>query len=257
MGVWRLAFVTLALLTSGCDTLTTDRLVGDWQLEAGIVDDQPIPMAPGHRITMSIDADAARGTAACNSYGGKLSLAGGRFSLTEVGGTAMLCENPIAMESEGAYLAALLRVDRAQIVTDRLVLTGSGVELRFVRVTAASIRDVIDRVWVLESLTVNGVAVAARGDRATFELGSDGSIRGSTGCRAMSGTFLVRGDEILAPTGHMLGNCSPELQEQDTHVVAVILDRFAVRVAGETLEVVSRHPQSVGLGMVYRLDDGQ
>jgi hypothetical protein len=73
----------------------------------------------------------------------------------------------------------------------------------------------------------------------------------------MSGTFVVRGDEILAPTGHMFGNCTPELEDQDTHVVAVILDRFAVRVAGDILEVVSRHPQSVGLGMVYRLDDGQ
>ena len=103
-------------------------------------------------------------------------------------------------------------------------------------------------VWVLESL-VQGASVSdAGGERATLELFSDGSMLGSTGCRALNGRYTVAGDEVTMAELSAHGECPVELRDQDAAVVRVLDDGFRVEVDDEILTVTSTGSE----GLAYR-----
>lgn len=246
-----IAFTAVAFVLAACAAPGPRDVSGDWQLEAGTLGGRPIPIVAGHRITLSVHGATAGGRAACNWYGGTLSLANGGFRVTEIGGTLMLCADDVAA-SEAAYLAALGRVATATMQIDRLVLSGGGVELRFFRLPPVPIAEIVDTTWLLESLTAGGVARAALGDPATLELRSDGGLLGSTGCRTLTGQYVLRADEVRTTQLAATGDCPPGLADQDSHVVTVIGDGFTVRVEGRTLTLTSTGDQ----GLVYAAGEG-
>lgn len=251
MKVRAIVFAAIALVFAACAAPGPRDVSGDWQLEAGTLDGRAIPIVPGHRITLSVEDATAGGRAACNRYGGTLSLANGGFRVTEIGATAMLCADDVAA-SEAAYLAALRRVAAVTKRMDRLVLSGGGVELRFFRLPPVPIAEIVDTTWLLESLTAGGVARAALGDPATLELRSDGGLLGSTGCRTLTGQYVLSGDEVQATRLAATGDCPPGLADQDPHVVTVIGDGFTVRVEGGILTLTSTGDQ----GLAYAAEDG-
>ncbi len=101
------------------------------------------------------------------------------------------------MTVESTYLGALPRVDRVAREAADLCLSGDGVELRFVQQppvpTSASVGDT----WVLDTLLSGEVASSAAGGAATLRVHRDGTLTGSTGCRALSGQYVVVGDEVM------------------------------------------------------------
>ena len=246
-----IAIVAIALVLAACAAPRPEEVSGDWQLEAGTLDGRPIPMVAGHRITLSIEGAKVGGRSACNWYGATVSLGNGAFRVTEIGGTAMLCADDVAA-SEAAYLAALRRVATVTTPADRLVLSGGGVELRFFRLAPVPIAEIVDTTWVLQSLTASGVAREALGDPATLELRSDGGLLGSTGCRTLTGQYVLRADEVRVTRLAATGDCPPRLMEQDAHVVTVIGDGFTVRVEGGTLILTSTGDQR----LVYTAENG-
>jgi heat shock protein HslJ len=173
--------------------------LGAWQLVVGTADGAAIPIVEGHPITANIQGSEISGSAACNHYGGRVNLTGGRLTIAELGMTAMACVDAGVMESEAAYTAALSRVEAIGGDDDQLVLSGSGVELRFDRLSPPPTADLVDAVWVLETLFVGDIASSPLGERATLELRSDGTFSGSTGCRSFSGEWLEQGAQIIAP----------------------------------------------------------
>lgn len=128
--------VAATVLILGCSpretpaSTTPVSLEGDWHLVSGAVDGAPFPIVNGSPITMIVQGTEIRGQAACNQYGGTLSVVDGgpRLSMTSM--TEMACEEPI-MASEAAFGAALPRVTAAARDGERLKLTGQGVELVF------------------------------------------------------------------------------------------------------------------------------
>jgi heat shock protein HslJ len=222
-------------------------LTGSWELTAGT----GVPIVEDYPITLSFTGSDVGGISACNQYGGQVSLAGGEFSIEGLGGTDMACE-PAVMAAEQGYMASLVQVSRVSRDGEELVLSGPDVELRFARLADPPTADLVDRVWVLETLVVGDVAGPALGERATLELSSDGEITGSTGCRSFSGQWLESGNQIDAPIlGMDERECPAELQEQDSHVVSVIGDGFVPTIEGDLLTLTD--PGSIGL--VYRADD--
>jgi heat shock protein HslJ len=223
-------------------------VVGAWVLDSGIQGGAPVPMVDGHRITLTIEPDgSAGGTSACNSYGGRVNLAGDRIRFRDMAGTDMGCEQDV-MGSETAYLRALGAIETAMRDGDRLVLIGPDSQLEFSKLAPVPQADVVDTVWILESLLLTDVAVGAVGEPATLVFGSDGTLRGSTGCRRLTGTYSVSGDEILATQLSVDGDCPAELAAQDEQVVTVIGDAFMATVDGDLLTLSARGNQ----GLVYR-----
>ena len=222
---------------------------GTWRLVEGRGPEGEVPIVQGYRITLSIEGRNINGTAACNGYGGEASIDGSSFSLGSVSITEMACR-PDVMDSEAAYTAALPTVDEIARDGDTLTLTGKNTELRFEIVPPIPTADLVDTQWELESLIygAGNDGVVGSAAPARLLLKSDGTIRGTTGCRDLYGEWIEDGDEIAFTTFGARGNCPEELREQDGHVVTVLGDGFTPEIEGDRLTIVDRG----GLGLEYR-----
>lgn len=207
---------------------------GQWQLVSGTVDGQQLPLDDDARVTLIVDGSSVSGESACNRYFGEFTLVDGRVTLGSLGGTEMACAEPV-MAIEAAYLAGLGKVDSALIDGDVLVLGGPATELRFERLAPPPVAVVIGTPWVLEAL-IDGDSVSSTvGDPATLVMHADGTLEGSTGCRTLTGTFTVEGDEFLVTQLTADGECPADVAAQDAHVVEVLGDGFRASMAGELL----------------------
>jgi len=226
-------------------------VVGTWVLTGGTIDGDNAPVLADHRITMTITGSTIGGTAACNSYGGEITMDADGLHLANLGQTDMACEDP-AMAAEAAYTAALVRVREIVRDGDELVAGGDGVELRFAALPPPPTADLIGTTWVLETVLVGDVAASPMGEPATLELSGDGTFTGSTGCRTFSGDWVEQGDQIQAPSWGMdETTCLAELSAQDDHVVSVIGDGFIPTIEGDLLTLMDPG----GIGLVYRAED--
>jgi heat shock protein HslJ len=224
---------------------------GSWELTSGRAGGAEIPIVDDHPITLTIEGSEIGGTSACNSYGGRLTVTGGRLEVGELSMTAMGCEEPV-MAAEGAYTAALAAVDSIGGDDGELVLSGPNVELRFTALAPPPTAEVVDTVWRLETVFVGDIASSTVGQPATLELRSDGTFSGSTGCRSFSGEWLERGEQIVAPSFAMDDTeCPADLSQQDDHVVSVIGDGFVASEVGDLLTLTDPG----GVGLVYRADE--
>lgn len=251
----RPVLLLLLLLLAACGTQSPSATevepvdpTGSWRLTSGTAAGAEVPILDDHPITLTIEGSELYGTAACNEYGGRLAAAAGRLDIGEIAMTAMAC-GAAAMDAEAAYMRALDLVDRIRIDAAQLVLGGGDSELRFERLPDPPTAELLDTVWGLESIFVGDVAAPPLGERATLELRSDGTLRGSTGCRGFTGTWVERGPQIVATTLAMDDRvCPPDLAQQDGHVVTVIGDGFVPSIEGGLLTL----SDPGGVGLSYR-----
>jgi len=242
--------VGLILLIAGCGSLAgpVGDLGGNWLLERGTNGGQPIPIVAGSRITMTIEGSEIGGTAACNIYGGTIDVADGRVSIGALSMTEMACQEDV-MASEAAYLAALARVESATRSANGLILSGPQVELRFALVPPVPDAALVGNAWVLDSLITRDAVSSTLGKEATLELGDDGTLSGSTGCRDFTGRYTISGDEVQVP--ELVTDdraCQADLAAQDDHVLSVIADGFTVQIEGDRLTLTATRG---GLGLSY------
>lgn len=243
----------LVMLLSGCSLLSggsSASLDGEWQLQAGTNQGQPIPIPAGSTVTLAIDGTQAGGTAACNSYGSKIQVSGSSISISELLQTEMACLDNRLMALESAYLAALARVTTAARDEDSLVLTGPQVELRFILAAPVAKADLVGTTWILDSLVSGEVVSSTVGERVTLVLSGDGRISASTGCRDVTGTYAISEGQVqvtLDPYDTI--GCAAGLGEQDAHILGVLSNGFGVSVDTQRLTVASGDQ-----GMTYRAE---
>jgi len=221
-----------------------------WELIEGRVNGESLPVIDGYPITLSLTDEGFGGTAACNGYGGMYEIAGDQITFTELFRTEMACVEEGVMESEEMYLTGLLLVDTFSTSDDTLALTGEGVEVVFAALPPVPAAELTGTVWVLESLVEGDAVSSVAGDRATLELFTDGSMLGSTGCRNLHGSYVVSGAEVTMTEMSAEGQCQPELETQDGHVVTVLGDGFRAMVDGDVLTLTALGNQ----GLVYRAE---
>jgi heat shock protein HslJ len=225
-------------------------LNGSWQLEQGTVRGEAIPILDTHRITLVVEAPTAGGIAACNHYGGSITVAGDEVVFSALSQTEMACDPPESMEAEQRYLTGLAQVHTGVREGDTLVLTGVGVELRFNLQPPVPEAALVDTEWILESLIDGDVASSTAG-HAKLELLPDGTFAGSTGCRELSGRYMIYGDTVQVTEMGAHGECPPELSDQDGRVIGVIEGPFTVAIEGNTLTITSSGNQ----GLVFHSAD--
>lgn len=233
-----------ARITPGSDDVSLDG--GTWVLSEGTVDGEVLTAPPGHRISLTVAGTDAGGTAACNDYGGRIERSGDQLTFGEFAATDMGCA-PAVMAAEDRYLSGLERVTTVARDNDVLTLTGPDTSLVFERQPAVEQDAIVGRTWVLEALTDGATSRPVEGRRATLLLRANGTLTGGTGCRALSGTYAVHGDEILFPDFGADGSCPAGLRDQDDHVVEVLGDGFRATVDGRRLTVASDR----SLGLTY------
>lgn len=229
-------------------------LFGDrtWVLVAGEVDGRPLAVPEGRRVTLTYDGEGrVGGTAACNGYGSGVGVSASGISFGPgVDRSEMACE-PAAMAAEDAFLGALLRVTGADRSGDVLRLAGRGATLTLEAVAPLPVAELTGPTWTLEALLDGGTTASPGGEPATLRLTDAGSLTGSTGCRDVTGRYVVAGDDVLAAELDAgTAECPEDLWAQDSLVVTVLGDGFRAEVDGRTLTLTS----DGGAGLVYRAD---
>lgn len=226
-------FLALILALTAClGSDFADSVQGDWELESGALDDEPIPMVDSHPITMTLEDDEIYGTAACNGYGGTFALDGSEFSIEDgLAVTEMACMPREVMDSEQAFLEALTRVETVELGDGALTLRGPDVELTFELLPPVPTAELTETLWVLDGL-IQGEAVTSpvQGERATLELSDDGTFTGYTGCRNISGSYQITGAEVQFTDFGAEGECSAEFQEQGNRVISALEGGFRVEI---------------------------
>lgn len=250
MGKRLIALWVLAMLLPACGgaevDASTNPLDGAWQLESGTLDGEPIPLVEGYRITFTAVGTGFSGTAACNQYSGRFGIEAWELTFEDLTTTEMACE-PDVMASEAAYIFAVRRIDKAAHEDDRLVLTGPGTELRFVALPPPPDEALVATTWILDGLISGDSVSTVQGDPLTLVFDPDGTFVAGTGCRTLSGTYVISGDEVHTQESSAEGECAADLQAQDDQVVSV-LERFTVAIDGSRLTVSAAGSR----GLLYR-----
>ncbi len=255
------AIIGLSALLGGCGLLMQGSepspppavepvdATGDWILDKGVVDGQPIPIVADHPITFSVDGSRVGGQAACNGYGAELKMVDGVLRFAEMGSTAMLCGelDGDVMRSEAAFHLALEGVVGARRDGPRLVLFGPTVELRFSKLAPIPVAALVDTDWVLESVVDEGVAAAAAGNPAPLRFDVGGTFDGGTGCRTFTGRWIETQGRIVATDMTMDGDCPVDLSRQDG-TVSDVVGESVPSIEGDRLTLTTNG----GRGLVYR-----
>lgn len=247
--IFTLAIALLATACLGSDF--GDSLEGSWQLTSGAVDGKEIPLTDTHPITLIFDGEDVGGTASCNGYGGTFELSGSTIRFGDLALTEMACMPEETMQAEALYSRALAVVTTV-VLDDHLTLAGPGVELEFEMLPAVPQAELTNTVWVLDGLVTGDAVSSVSGERATIEFFSDGSVLGSTGCRLLTGHYVVNGAEVVMTDLSAEGlECHPDLARQDDHIISVIEGTMRVDVAGNRLTVTA----AGGDGLAYVADE--
>jgi heat shock protein HslJ len=241
-----------------------DSIDGEWVLRRGSLDGEEIELVEGWDVTLNIAGDQIGGTAACNQYGGTVSVGdeselGGSFEVGELSRTEMACE-PAVMELEQRFLAALGEIDSYEL-DDTLSLgrTGVGTSLMFERVEPVDDTELVGTTWVLDTLITGDTASnSAVMEGAFLEFSDDGTLVGSTGCRRLEGEWSLQGATIQIPILSAIddptaGVCSPESEALDGDIIAVVESGTTVEVEGDRLTMTAPG----GDGLSFTASDSQ
>ncbi|MDH4276710.1 MAG: META domain-containing protein [Acidimicrobiia bacterium] len=227
--------------------LDVDSLVGTtWVLRAGGGPGGDIAFVDGYPITLTFEADSFGGTAACNGYGSTYSVDGNEITIEGISATEMGCEAAV-QAAEQAYFAALADVGDITLAGDELILGGPSTELIFTRRQPAPTEDLVDTLWLLDTIIRGDTAATVLGDPATLSMSSDGTFSGSTGCRTFAGRYQTFGSEVqFNEFAAGPEECPTVLRDQDNHVFSVLGDGFTTEIDGQRLTVTSAGGEGLG-----------
>ena len=88
------------------------------------------------------------------------------------------------------------------------------------------------------------------GERATLELFTDGSFIGSTGCRDISGSYVISGPNVQFTNWGAHGECPSEFAQQDSRVISALEAGFRVEIEEDQMTTWVAGDE----GLIYRAD---
>lgn len=191
---------------------------GDWVLTSGTAPTGALVLVDGSPVTLTVKGRTVSGRAACNSYSGDVAASGGGFRPGSIAMTEMACTDPAVSALERGYLDAFAAVTTATAATDRLVLTGEGVELTFRREAPVVDRPLVGTRWVLDTAFAGETASSVVG--GSFLRLDGGDLTGNAGCLDLTGAYRVDGDALtvtgLRRPGGTTGDCDQDASVQDS-----------------------------------------
>ena len=108
-------------------------LDGAWELVSGVGPQGAVEPVESHPVTLNVDGERWRGTAACNDYDAVVTLQDDDLAMEGFAATEMACVEDGVMDSEAAYIAAFLEAEAWSLDDGRLLLEGPDTELVFHR----------------------------------------------------------------------------------------------------------------------------
>jgi heat shock protein HslJ len=210
-------------------------LSGNWQLVSG-ADARGIFPTSTIPVTLIFADGTLGGHGPCNWYGAEPS-GFPYFPVEGIASDGMECPESF----EPRYFDALKVVEPSIVTEETLLLAGDDVELRFEPIPAQPIDEFVDIEWLLESFTTGDIVSVATGESTLF-LATDGELRGNTGCRDFTGTWV----EYLGQLGASDfdtpdGNCTStgSLAVQDEVELTMLTGGFRASVSRDQLTLTA------------------
>lgn len=224
---------------------------GAWDLRSGRGPKGPVTLVRHYGVSLVIQGGRGlSGIAACNHYWGRAAIDGRSFEGSRFAMTQKDC-SPGVQRAEDRYLSALVVADHIERHGRTLVLRGPETELVFEAVPPPPVERIVGHTWTLVSLVApDGERTPAR--PATLRLLRNGRLTGSTGCRGLTGTWIVDGAQVTITRLTAHGSCvdePAERREHDDAVLGGLGDGFRVTVDGREMTTTD---VSGGAGLVYR-----
>jgi heat shock protein HslJ len=229
------AATVLATALAGCgdddpgDGSTAPQgLDGEWVLD--VADSAP-PVDAGRAVTLEMDGDQLSGAGPCNSYRASLQVDGETVAISGLASTQRACEDPVN-QAEADYFAALQDVTGAEVVSDRLVLTGPEVRLTFDSYDEA---ELLVGEWHVVSVN-RGSAIESvmTGTDPLLTFDGSGELTMATGCNDARGSWTLEGDQLdVGPLRQTRKSCSePDgIMAQEAALVAALEAADRIEVA--------------------------
>lgn len=205
-----------------------------------------VPPIRGVRRTIRFGADSSvSGSAGCNSYRSTFEWIGNdglRFGA--LSSTRMACE-PEVMAAEAEFVAALGIVRGFRIEDEsKLVLSGDGVELVFVRSASTDRAEQVVGEWeIIDYRTPVSVRTPVPGTAPTIRIGADGMFSIDTGCNRINTSLTLRNDvadgegvEFTAPMQTLKACAEPEgVMDQEAHLAQALMGATRLTVEDDRL----------------------
>ena len=219
---------------------------GTWRLVGATVDGAPLVLVDDSPVTLRVTGGDVGGTAACNSYGGPITISDGVVTIgPNLIQTEMYCIDETVMTLEAAFLAALPRASTVGLENGQLLLTGEGVELRFDAVPPEPDAALVGTHWVLDTL-VQGEAASTPAAPGDLGFAADGSVTGTTGCNSLFGDY----DEVtgFGTIGATRMACEESIMAQEALVLSILGPNATLTIEGSLLTIADLE----GHALVYR-----
>ncbi|MBM7368954.1 META domain-containing protein [Gordonia hydrophobica] len=244
------AVLLAATVLTGCSDADADvssdpaDLVGKTFLST----DGTTPAVPGGGpLVLAFTPGHLSANAGCNGHGGTVVFDGDTMTAGRLMGTMMACPPPrdgadrwvsdlfgapLTWRLDGAELH-LSRGDRAVVLTERVNRPIVGTHWR---VTALVKHEAVSSSAVLDER------------KPFFQIATDGTLSGNTGCNAMTGSATVDDDTIdFAPIATTRKACAAEITEIERTVLAALRGETTVKVDGDSLALTNVADGNLGL----------
>ncbi len=234
----RLVFVLLCGIGSAAcaanDEVTVELADSSWVLVDGI------DIVDGFEPTIGFESDRRLGGSdGCNNWGGTYRVVDGELRIDNMASEAAGCAEPV-MLAANEFTELLFNQPTLRLVDDQLLLEGAGTVLRFEPIAGSPIGDFVGGVWQMSTVTFDGELRDAKG-AAWIVFEEAGTMRGSTGCRDLRGSWILTStEEVLLTDFGADGSCAADFVDQDGAVVTVLGDGFRVEISGESLTTRSQ-----------------
>lgn len=203
-------------------------------------------LVDGTQIQLAFEANAVAANAGCNGLSGGFSIDEDAFTAGPFAMTQMACDQALMDQDMwlGEFLSGLPRIS---LVGTTLTLQGTDATVVFEELQNAPVEGTT---WIVSGTVANeAVSSVPAGAEASLVF-TDGSVQVHTGCNTGSGDAEVAVVGInFGPIATTRMACTPELNELEASVLAVLDGDVAYQVTGDTLSLRKDNGDGTEIGL--------
>ncbi|WP_107407055.1 META domain-containing protein [Streptomyces indicus] len=175
-----------------------------------------------------------QGTFGCNSFSGKVDLAGGTLKVGSLARTEMYCGDDFEERAFGVFEGEL----KAEQAGQKVKLTGEGGD--FITLAKVEPAPLTGTEWQVTAVLEGDTAASLpKGAKARLTFGKDGRVTGSLGCNRVNAKATVHDDGTLTlgPAGTTRKMCPDDVMKTERALLGLFDGKSEYKITHRTLHL--------------------